>query len=354
MGDLVVAGGGMAGLSAAVRARELGADVVVHEKGDRPGGSMLLSSGVVWRYREWETFRNECPGGRSGPPASRVGGSRRRRRVARVAGRAGGRARHREPAHDRGPLRPARADRDPCRPGGGDPPGRAAGGGSRRRPRRPGDGRLPGRPRARPRARHSGGRRPRPPCQPVERGRRATAGRRARSVALGRPGRVLRAEPRRGATDRARGLRPAGPGLRPPRDRRERPGRALRGADVVGDRRRPVDGSAAGRPRLVLGRGRGPRRAHPRAHRRRRHRARPAGRRPGRTRRRSHEGRGRRRHHRHAGRHPGGRARPGGGRSLGGRGRRRRHLDGWLGELARLGAGSRPGRRRGRRRPASP
>ena len=63
MGDLVVAGGGMAGLSAAVRARELGADVVVHEKGDRPGGSMLLSSGVVWRYREWETFRNECPGG---------------------------------------------------------------------------------------------------------------------------------------------------------------------------------------------------------------------------------------------------------------------------------------------------
>jgi fumarate reductase flavoprotein subunit len=63
MGDLVVAGAGMAGLVAAVRARELGADVLLCEKGDRPGGSMLLSSGVVWRYREWERFRAECPGG---------------------------------------------------------------------------------------------------------------------------------------------------------------------------------------------------------------------------------------------------------------------------------------------------
>ena len=63
MPDLVVAGAGMAGLVAAARARELGADVVVHEKGNRPGGSMLLSSCVVWRYREWEAFRAECPGG---------------------------------------------------------------------------------------------------------------------------------------------------------------------------------------------------------------------------------------------------------------------------------------------------
>jgi fumarate reductase flavoprotein subunit len=63
--DLVVAGAGMAGLVAAARARELGARVDVYEKGDRPGGSMLLSSGVVWRYRDWETFRAECPGGDS-------------------------------------------------------------------------------------------------------------------------------------------------------------------------------------------------------------------------------------------------------------------------------------------------
>ncbi|HYY75947.1 MAG TPA: FAD-dependent oxidoreductase [Gaiellaceae bacterium] len=61
--ELVVAGAGMAGLAAAARARELGAAVLVHEKGDRPGGSMLLSSGVVWRYRDWERFRAECPRG---------------------------------------------------------------------------------------------------------------------------------------------------------------------------------------------------------------------------------------------------------------------------------------------------
>jgi succinate dehydrogenase/fumarate reductase flavoprotein subunit len=53
----------MAGLAAAARARELGADVMVLEKGDRLGGSMLLSSGVVWRYREWDRFRRECPRG---------------------------------------------------------------------------------------------------------------------------------------------------------------------------------------------------------------------------------------------------------------------------------------------------
>ena len=53
----------MAGLVAAARARELGLDVVVLEKGDRAGGSMLISSCVVWRYREWDDFRRECPGG---------------------------------------------------------------------------------------------------------------------------------------------------------------------------------------------------------------------------------------------------------------------------------------------------
>jgi succinate dehydrogenase/fumarate reductase flavoprotein subunit len=53
----------MSGLVAAARARELGAEVVVFEKGDTPGGSMLLSSGVVWRYRDWDEFRQQCPGG---------------------------------------------------------------------------------------------------------------------------------------------------------------------------------------------------------------------------------------------------------------------------------------------------
>jgi succinate dehydrogenase/fumarate reductase flavoprotein subunit len=53
----------MAGLCAAARARELGLETVVHEKGDRAGGSMLLSSCVVWRYRDLDEFRAECPGG---------------------------------------------------------------------------------------------------------------------------------------------------------------------------------------------------------------------------------------------------------------------------------------------------
>jgi fumarate reductase flavoprotein subunit len=53
----------MAGLCAAARARELGREPTVLEKGDRPGGSMLLSSGVVWRYRSLDEFRRECPNG---------------------------------------------------------------------------------------------------------------------------------------------------------------------------------------------------------------------------------------------------------------------------------------------------
>src|SRR6187397_2710744 len=53
----------MAGLVAAARARELGADVRVLEKGPRAGGSMLLSSGVIWGYRDFEEFRRQCPAG---------------------------------------------------------------------------------------------------------------------------------------------------------------------------------------------------------------------------------------------------------------------------------------------------
>ncbi|HVD12299.1 MAG TPA: FAD-binding protein [Gaiellaceae bacterium] len=62
-GTLVVAGAGMAGLCAAARARELGASPIVLEKGSRAGGSMLLSSCVIWRYRSFEEFRAQCPGG---------------------------------------------------------------------------------------------------------------------------------------------------------------------------------------------------------------------------------------------------------------------------------------------------
>ena len=58
-----VAGAGMAGLCAAARARELGLHAIVYEKGSRPGGSMLLSSCVVWRYLDLDAFQRECPRG---------------------------------------------------------------------------------------------------------------------------------------------------------------------------------------------------------------------------------------------------------------------------------------------------
>ena len=53
----------MAGLVAAARLRQLDRDAVLHEKGPRLGGSMLLSSCVVWRHREWDDFVRECPDG---------------------------------------------------------------------------------------------------------------------------------------------------------------------------------------------------------------------------------------------------------------------------------------------------
>src|SRR4051812_29951337 len=52
----------MAGLAAAARARELGARVTALEK-STIGGSMLRSSGVIWRYRDFDTFRVQCPDG---------------------------------------------------------------------------------------------------------------------------------------------------------------------------------------------------------------------------------------------------------------------------------------------------
>jgi fumarate reductase flavoprotein subunit len=60
---MLIAGAGMAGLVCAARARELGLQPRIVEKGTRPGGSMLLSSCVVWRHVEWDDFRSECPGG---------------------------------------------------------------------------------------------------------------------------------------------------------------------------------------------------------------------------------------------------------------------------------------------------
>ena len=63
MADLVVAGAGMAGLAAAAEARRLGAEPLLLEKLAVAGGSMRLSSGVVWRHSELARFREECPQG---------------------------------------------------------------------------------------------------------------------------------------------------------------------------------------------------------------------------------------------------------------------------------------------------
>jgi succinate dehydrogenase/fumarate reductase flavoprotein subunit len=60
---VLIAGAGMAGLVCAARLRELGRPVRLIEKGTRAGGSMLLSSCVIWRHLELEEFRRECPGG---------------------------------------------------------------------------------------------------------------------------------------------------------------------------------------------------------------------------------------------------------------------------------------------------
>ncbi len=60
---VVIAGGGLAGLSAALRATELDAQVTLLEKGASPGGSFVYSSGYIWSYVDLPTFRREAPGG---------------------------------------------------------------------------------------------------------------------------------------------------------------------------------------------------------------------------------------------------------------------------------------------------
>jgi succinate dehydrogenase/fumarate reductase flavoprotein subunit len=61
--DLLVAGGGIAGLAAAARAAELGLEVVVAEKGDEVGGSAALSAGIAWTAPDLETARRVAPDG---------------------------------------------------------------------------------------------------------------------------------------------------------------------------------------------------------------------------------------------------------------------------------------------------
>lgn len=61
--DVLVLGAGMAGLCAAIAALEQGAQVLVLEKGNRLGGSMALSNGIVWTFAREDDVRRRVPDG---------------------------------------------------------------------------------------------------------------------------------------------------------------------------------------------------------------------------------------------------------------------------------------------------
>jgi succinate dehydrogenase/fumarate reductase flavoprotein subunit len=61
--DLVVVGGGQAGLAAGAAAAARGLSVVVCEKADRYGGSAALSAGILWTAPDVETMRRLLPDG---------------------------------------------------------------------------------------------------------------------------------------------------------------------------------------------------------------------------------------------------------------------------------------------------
>lgn len=61
--DVVVAGGGMAGLVAAMQARQEGASVLLLEKSDHSGGSMALAGGLLWTAPDLTAIREKDPEG---------------------------------------------------------------------------------------------------------------------------------------------------------------------------------------------------------------------------------------------------------------------------------------------------
>ena len=64
--DVVVVGGGMAGLVSAARALDSGAERVVGlEKGHRLGGSMAFSGGAIWTFGSYEELRELAPDGKA-------------------------------------------------------------------------------------------------------------------------------------------------------------------------------------------------------------------------------------------------------------------------------------------------
>lgn len=60
---VVVCGGGMAGLVAAISAREAGADVELLEKGSEVGGTTALSGGLLWTFADLDELQEAIPEG---------------------------------------------------------------------------------------------------------------------------------------------------------------------------------------------------------------------------------------------------------------------------------------------------
>jgi len=61
--DLLIIGGGMAGLAAGARAAEAGARTIVAEKGSAVGGSAAMAAGILWTAPDFPTIRAVAPGG---------------------------------------------------------------------------------------------------------------------------------------------------------------------------------------------------------------------------------------------------------------------------------------------------
>lgn len=60
---VLVCGGGLAGLTAAVSALEAGAPVTLIEKAPELGGTTAISSGLIWTFRDYEQLREDIPAG---------------------------------------------------------------------------------------------------------------------------------------------------------------------------------------------------------------------------------------------------------------------------------------------------
>ena len=250
---------------------------------------MLLSSGVVWRYRDWERFRAECPGG---DPALQRLVWERLDEASHGSSRSARRSSQREtgqPADERRAFRPARAHRGPAARARRDPARRAAHRAARRRSRHPRHRRFPGGARTSCAATSRPEALARPAGEPLEHRRRPPAGARARGASSPRAwtsstGATLPPRPRLAPDEFVALAQVYARHARVENARGER----LRGPHLVGDRRRPVDGAPAGRGAPGTSSRTSARRARAGAHGRRADRRGPAGRRARRSGRRRH------------------------------------------------------------------